>query len=670
MSLLLRMITQQDSTSYKFLFLFLLLCLLVVCDPCRGDPLFTICPGVSNYTSNSKFESNLKQFIQSLPSKTSPAGFYKTSVGTSPDQVYGLGQCRGDVTIGCASCIQNASQGVLKLCPYGKEAIIFDELCEVRYSYQNFFSQMVYNGKYPTWNSTNQSVSDQGAFTEALKSLLGKLSNKAVGDANSLFASGEIGIGGENKIYSLVQCTKDLSPSSCGECLRYAQGDLVGCCSQRVAGIVISASCGMRFELYPFFKESRDGSNKKGKTSKILIAACVSVALALLLTGFCLYCRSQRKKEHKDHERSGRALLHELVITPHANIHSPRNIVEGSDEVNNQELPLIDLAIIRLATENFSNSHKLGQGGFGTVYKGVLPDGKEIAAKRLSKRSWQGLEEFKNEVILIAQLQHRNLVRLIGCGIEEDEKLLIYEFMPNRSLDWFLFDETRCRMLTWGIRFNIILGIARGLLYLHEDSRLKIIHRDLKPNNVLLDDEMNAKISDFGMARIFGENQNQANTRRVVGTHGYMAPEYAMEGLFSIKSDVFSFGVVLLEILSAKKCTGFYLTEHAQSFLAYAWNLWNEGRALDFVDPILFDSSSEHDLLRCIHIGLLCVQKDAADRPTMSYVLVALGTELVELPQPTQPAFSVGRATAQSDTPSSSTTFSVNEMTVSSVSPR
>ncbi|KAK9092139.1 hypothetical protein Syun_027050 [Stephania yunnanensis] len=333
-------ITQQNSTSYMLLFLFLLLCLLLlVCDPCRGDHLFTICPGVSNYTSNSKFESNLKQFIQSIPSKTSPTGFYTTSLGSSPDQVYGLAQCRGDVTISCASCINNASLGVLKLCPFGKEATIFDELCEVRYSYQNFFSNMVYNGKYPVWNSTNQSVSDPVTFAEALKNLLGQLSNKAVGDAKSLFASGETGIGGENKIYGLVQCTKDLSSSSCGECLRYAQGDLVGCCSRRVAGIVLSASCGMRFELYPFFQESTDGNNKKGKTSKILIAACVSVAVALLLTGFCLYCRSQKKKEHKDNERSSHALLHELVISPHALIHSPRNIVDGSDEVNNQELP-------------------------------------------------------------------------------------------------------------------------------------------------------------------------------------------------------------------------------------------------------------------------------------------------------------------------------------------
>ncbi|XP_061996881.1 G-type lectin S-receptor-like serine/threonine-protein kinase B120 [Rosa rugosa] len=167
--------------------------------------------------------------------------------------------------------------------------------------------------------------------------------------------------------------------------------------------------------------------------------------------------------------------------------------------VSSEELPFIDLATVRKATDNFSDSNKLGQGGFGAVYKGWL-DGKEVAVKRLSGKSWQGLEEFRNEVTLIAKLQHRNLVRLLACGFEGGEKLLLYEFMPNKSLDTFIFDLERRAELNWQTYHNIIEGIARGLLYLHEDSRLKIIHRDLKPNNVLLDHEMVPKISDFGMA--------------------------------------------------------------------------------------------------------------------------------------------------------------------------
>ncbi|KAK4604635.1 hypothetical protein RGQ29_012915 [Quercus rubra] len=222
------------------------------------------------------------------------------------------------------------------------------------------------------------------------------------------------------------------------------------------------------------------------------------------------------------------------------NVMIDQNIEDQSEDLG---VPFFSLATIATATNNFSSTNKLGEGGFGLVYKGTLTDGQEIAVKRLSQSSMQGLDQLKNEVTLIAKLQHRNLVRLLGYCIEGHETILIYEYMSNRSLDSFIFDQTRARVLGWSMRFNIICGIARGLLYLHEDSRLRIIHRDLKASNILLDSEMNPKISDFGMARIFGGNQTEGNTDRVVGTHGYMAPEYAIDGLFSVKSDVFSFGI-------------------------------------------------------------------------------------------------------------------------------
>ncbi|CAI0376009.1 unnamed protein product [Linum tenue] len=233
------------------------------------------------------------------------------------------------------------------------------------------------------------------------------------------------------------------------------------------------------------------------------------------------------------------------------------------------ELPLIDLHKIVDATANFSDSNKLGEGGFGPVYKGVMADGQEVAVKRLSSDSGQGLKEFKTEVILISKLQHRNLVKLLGCCIQGDEKMLIYEYMPHRSLDSFIFDKGRSRLLDWGKRFDIICGIARGLLYLHQDSRLRIIHRDLKASNVLLDRELKPKISDFGLARIFGGDNSEGNTKRVVGTYGYMAPEYAADGLFSVKSDVFSFGILVLEIISGKKSRGFYHSDESLNLIGY-----------------------------------------------------------------------------------------------------
>ncbi|CAL9013871.1 unnamed protein product [Prunus brigantina] len=311
---------------------------------------------------------------------------------------------------------------------------------------------------------------------------------------------------------------------------------------------------------------------------------------------------------------------------------------------NDAGLPLYRLRRILAATNNFSEANKLGEGGFGPVYKGILPELQEVAIKRLSKKSGQGHEEFMNELKLIAKLQHTNLVRLLGCCIEKEEMILIYEYMLNRSLDKFLFDPLEKTKLDWGKRFQIIEGIAQGLLYIHKYSRLKIIHRDLKASNVLLDGSMNPKISDFGMARIFGMNQTEANTNRVVGTYGYMSPEYALYGHFSEKLDVFSFGVLLLEIVSGKKNASFYRFENSRTLAGWAWELWKEGRGMEVIDESVREACEPHEALKCMHVGFLCVQEDPADRPTMSSVFLMLqGNEAASLPLSKEPAFSMHR---------------------------
>ncbi|KAK1609213.1 hypothetical protein QYE76_032886 [Lolium multiflorum] len=328
----------------------------------------------------------------------------------------------------------------------------------------------------------------------------------------------------------------------------------------------------------------------------------------------------------------------------------------------NFKYPFISFREIVLATNNFSNSNMIGHGGFGNVYKGILGD-EEIAVKRLSKGSGQGALEFRNEVILIAKLQHQNLVRLLGFCIHGDEKLLIYEYLTNKSLDAFLFDATRKSIFGWPIRFEIIKGVARGLLYLHQDSRLKIIHRDLKASNILLDAEMSPKISDFGMARIFSGNQQQGNTNRVVGTYGYMSPEYALEGVFSCKSDVYSFGILLLEIVSGLKISSMHLKSDFPNIIAYAWSLWKDGSTKDFVDSSIVESYSLNETSRCIHIGLLCVQNSPNARPLISSIVSFLENGDISLPHPKQPIY-FAEKNYETDGAAQDTANSANNMSI------
>ncbi|XP_019072717.1 receptor-like serine/threonine-protein kinase SD1-8 isoform X3 [Vitis vinifera] len=382
-----------------------------------------------------------------------------------------------------------------------------------------------------------------------------------------------------------------------------------------------------------YIKLAASELNKRVSSSKwkVWLIVTLAVSLTSVFVNYGIWRRFRRKGEDLlvfDFGNSSEDTSYELGET--------NRLWRG--EKKEVDLPRFSFASASASTNNFSIENKLGEGGFGSVYKGKSQRGYEVAVKRLSKRSKQGWEELKNEVMLIAKLQHKNLVRVLGYCTERDEKILIYEYMSNKSLDFFLFDPTKHGILNWKTRVHIIEGVAQGLLYLHQYSRLRIIHRDLKASNILLDKDMNPKISDFGMARIFGGNESKA-TNHIVGTYGYMSPEYALEGLFSTKSDVFSFGVLLLEILSGKKNTGFYQTD-SLNLLGYVWDLWKDSRGQELMDPGLEETLPTHILLRYINVGLLCVQESADDRPTMSDVVSMLGNESVRLPSPKQPAFS------------------------------
>ncbi|KAL6570542.1 hypothetical protein OROGR_000092 [Orobanche gracilis] len=288
---------------------------------------------------------------------------------------------------------------------------------------------------------------------------------------------------------------------------------------------------------------------------------------------------------------------------------------------------------LKAATNNFDIANKIGEGGFGPVYKGVLPDGTVIAVKQLSSKSKQGNREFVNEIGMISALQHPNLVKLFGCCIQGNQLLLIYEYLENNSLARALFGRADQKLnLDWSTRKKICMGIAKGLAYLHEESRLKIVHRDIKATNVLLDKDLNAKISDFGLAKL-DEEENTHISTRIAGTIGYMAPEYAMRGYLTDKADVYSFGIVALEIASGRSNTNYRPKEEFVYLLDWAYVLQEQGNLLDLVDPSLGSDYSKSEALRMLNLSLLCANPSPTLRPSMSSVVSMLeGKTKVQAP--------------------------------------
>ncbi|XP_028103670.1 receptor-like serine/threonine-protein kinase SD1-8 [Camellia sinensis] len=376
----------------------------------------------------------------------------------------------------------------------------------------------------------------------------------------------------------------------------------------------------------------------KHRSKSLIVIAAVAISAGLLLIssfGYVLRMRRLRSQETIDGDS------HELDANSSASVAGP----------SNGELLSFSLRSILAATDNFSEVKQLGEGGYGPVYKGNLPVVQEVAIKKLSKKSLQGTEEFMNELKLIAKLQHQNLVRLLGCCVEQEEKILIYEYMCNGSLDKLLFCTalpffcpSKQANLDWSKQFRIIEGIAQGLIYLHKYSRLKVIHRDLKASNILLDEAMNPKISDFGTAMSFGINQTEANTMRVVGTY---------------------FVVLMLEIMSCKRNTSFHLIELSLTFLGWAWENWKEGSCLKFIDPSIRETCDIQEALKCIAVGLLCVQEFPRDQPTRYIAILMRSNENVSIPSPKEPAFSTCRSSNTVSYPSqTSSSYSNNEVTI------
>ncbi|TVU33198.1 hypothetical protein EJB05_24986 [Eragrostis curvula] len=600
-----------------------------------------------NYTEGSSYAVNLGRVIDSLPTKasSSPSLFATATVGAGANQtVYAIGLCRGDlVAYTCLVCLRSGLSDAKLDCPLAMDVSIdVADTCHLRFSNLDFVAstnnsvqQAFFSTYYPTVAS-----SVAGRFNALVAQLLQATADYAAsGSSERRFATGEMVVDEDTSqlgglipnIFATAQCTPDLTPAQCGACLAGAMAEMPRQVFPRNSSgaSFVGERCGLRFATYSFYNGNAmvqlhaRPQGKKTATTTVLITvfAILAELLALSLVGFWVWKKksSQRKAP--------------LFI--------------NVEDVENFESIFIGLSILRSATNNFDEKNKLGEGGFGAVYKGALPDGQEIAVKRLYQSTKQGLGQMKNELAMMVKLQHKNLVRIIGVCLEDGEHMLVYEYMPNKSLDTIIFDPDRSVHLDWGSRFRIINGIARGLQYLHEHSQMTIVHRDLKASNVLLDADMKPKISDFGLAKIFTDDQTRKATSLIIGTLGYMSPEYALRGHYTTKLDVFSFGILVLEIVTGRRNNYAVNTEDLFSLV---WKHWVEGTIAELSDPGLGRHYPRGEVLKCINIGLLCVQQNPTDRPSMSTVVVMLGSDTISLEAPYRPAYVLNRSRSYIDT--------------------
>lgn len=286
---------------------------------------------------------------------------------------------------------------------------------------------------------------------------------------------------------------------------------------------------------------------------------------------------------------------------------------------------------LKIATGGFRSSDKIGQGGFGSVYKGRLQDGTVVAVKVLSAESKQGDREFMSEMASISNINHENLVKLHGGCVHGARRMLVYDYMQNNSLSHTLLrGEKRRAKFSWKTRREICLGIARGLAYIHEDITPHVVHRDIKASNILLDGDFTPKISDFGLSKLLYTNITHITTR-VAGTLGYLAPEYALSGHLTRKSDVYSFGVLILEIVSGRTAIDFDLDLGEHYLVQKAWELYKTKKLDQLVDPVMRGDITAKEAVRFLKVGLLCVQEKCDRRPKISKAMSLMSDDEINL---------------------------------------
>ncbi|KAL4639019.1 hypothetical protein ACB092_03G187900 [Castanea dentata] len=603
--------------SNSLFLLILFLCLFV--NPCLSDPRATeaalICTNkTSPMPQRQTFITNFLAAMDTVTPLIATQRYAAVVNGTGNTTVYAFGECMKDLdNIDCDLCFAQCKTQILRCLPYQRATRggrLFYDGCYLRYDDYYFFNEAL-SVQDRTVCGAQDFVGNGSVFSANVNQLVINLSVEApkfdgfsVGSVNN----------GNVTVYGLAQCWEFVNGTACEDCLANAVSN-ISSCTPKQEGRVLNTGCYLRYSTEKFYYNSTQPVRKSNQESKLAIAlAATSSALALLLV-IATVIFIVRKNVLK--RRGEREQLGALLAT-----------------VNNSKLNY-SYEVLEKATNYFHHSNKLGQGGSGSVYKGVLPDGKVVAIKRLFFNTRQWVDHFFNEVNLISDIHHKNLVKLLGCSIAGPESLLVYEYVPNQSLHDYFSAKRKFQLLKWEVRYKIILGTAKGLAYLHEELEMRIIHRDIKLSNILLEEDFTAKIADFGLARLFPEDKTHISTG-IAGTLGYMAPEYVIRGMLTEKADVYSFGVLVIEVVSGKRNNNF--SQYSYSILQMAWNLYGIGRICEAVDPALEGQFQEEEASRLLQIGLLCVQASAELRPSMSTVVKML-SDNHEIPQPTHPPF-------------------------------
>ncbi|XP_061355018.1 cysteine-rich receptor-like protein kinase 2 [Gastrolobium bilobum] len=596
---------------------YLLLSETVMAEP-RAKTVKIICGNQLEHNTTI-FVPNFVATMENISEQMRSTGYGTAVSGTGPDINYGLAQCYGDLSLlDCVLCYAEARTVLPQCFPYNGGRIYLDG-CFMRAENYSFYNEYIGSGDEAVCGNTTKKNS---SFQTAAKSAV--LSAVQVATLNNIgYAREKVVVSGtaNESAYVLADCWRSLNTSSCKACLENASSSILGCLPWS-EGRALNTGCFMRYSDTDFLNKEQDNGSSRGNVVVIVVAVVSAVIVLVIGIAIGVYIRKHRYIQKK---RRGSNDAEKLANTLH---HNSLNFKYST---------------LEKATESFDEAKKIGQGGFGTVYKGVLPDGREIAIKRLYFNNRHRAADFYNEVNIISSVEHKNLVRLLGCSCSGPESLLVYEFLPNKSLDRFIFDKNKGRQLNWEKRYDIIIGTAEGLVYLHESSKIRIIHRDIKASNILLDAKLRAKIADFGLARSFQEDKSHISTA-IAGTLGYMAPEYLAHGQLTEKADIYSFGVLLLEIVTGRQNNMSKTSDYLDSLVTLTWKHFQSGTTEQLFDRNLVsnDNHSSHvknEMLRVVHIGLLCTQEIPSLRPTMSKALQMLTKKEEHLAAPSNPPF-------------------------------